>query len=116
MLLAPAAVATWWPWDLTDLTARAIGAWLVGLAVSAAGVAWEDDARRSRPVGSGALVLPALAGIGLARYSGDVAWSSPASWAVLAVLLAWAVLGGLLLTLGRGRAGGSAPTPREVAP
>lgn len=116
MLLAPAAVATWWPWDLTDLTARAIGAWLVGLAVSAAGVASENDARRSRPVGSGALVLPALAGIGLARYSGDVDWSSPASWTVLGVLVAWAVLGGALLALGRGRARGSAPTPREVAP
>jgi hypothetical protein len=115
MLLAPAAVVTWWPWDLTDLTARAIGAWLVGLAVSAAGVARENDACRSRPVAWGALVLPALAGIGLARYSDDVDWASAGSWAVLAVLVAWAVLGGALVALGRGCTGGaSTPTTREV--
>lgn len=101
MLVVPATVAMWWPWDLTDLTARAIGAWLVGLAVSAAGVARENDARRSRPVAWGALVLPALAGVGLARYSGDVDWSSAASWAVVAVLLGWAMLGGALVVLGR---------------
>ena len=36
LLAVPVQAATWWPWPLSDLTARAIGAWLVGLGWAAA--------------------------------------------------------------------------------
>ena len=35
-LMAMPGSADWWPWQLTPLTARAIGAWCIGLAVVAA--------------------------------------------------------------------------------
>jgi hypothetical protein len=37
-----------WPWSLTPLTGRAIGAWLVGVGVAAGHMAWENDWLRVR--------------------------------------------------------------------
>ena len=35
LLIAPTAVMALWPWTLTALTGRAIGAWLIGLGIAA---------------------------------------------------------------------------------
>jgi len=99
MLVAPSAVIPWWPWELTPLTARALGAWVLGLGVSAAGVAAERDAGRARPVAVGAVALPVLAAIGLARASGDVDWGSLGAAGVIVTLVVWAMLGVVLLRL-----------------
>jgi hypothetical protein len=48
LLIAPLSTAGVWPWSLTSLTARAIGAWLVGIGVGAGWVAWEADFERAR--------------------------------------------------------------------
>jgi hypothetical protein len=37
-----------WPWTLTPLTGRAIGAWLLGVGVAAGHIAWENDWLRAR--------------------------------------------------------------------
>jgi hypothetical protein len=37
-----------WPWMLTPLTGRAIGAWLVGVGIAAGHMAWENDWLRTR--------------------------------------------------------------------
>ena len=97
MLVAPSVVTAWWPWELTPLTARAIGAWVLGLGVSALGVVAERDAQRSRPVAVGAVVLPLLAGIALVRQFDDVDWQQPSAAAVVVVLAMWASVGLVLL-------------------
>ena len=60
LLIAPVTFSALWPWQLTPLTGRAIGAWLVGLAVVAAQELWENDVRRFRPAAVGSLVFAFL--------------------------------------------------------
>lgn len=80
MLLAPVEAARLWPWALTPLTARAVAAWLVILAVVAAQVAWEDDVLRLRPLFASYMVLGGLQVIALARHPEEVRWASPSAW------------------------------------
>lgn len=87
LLLVPASALTVWPWTLTLLTARAIGAWLVALAVLSFHALWENDLARIRPVGGGFTVFAALELVALARYPGEMAWGAPAAWVYLAFLL-----------------------------
>src|SRR5262245_36024805 len=60
LLVAPSTGARVWPWTLTPLTARAIGAWLVGLAVAAAHALVERDLRRLRPAAWGYIAIAVL--------------------------------------------------------
>jgi len=97
LLLAPEQAAAWWAWDLTPLTGRATGAWLVGLGVVAAQVVWEGDAVRARPAAVGAVVLPVLVAVALLRFGGDADLASPAGAGFVAALVLWAALGAVLL-------------------
>lgn len=97
LLLAPAAAAPLWPWELTPLTGRAIGAWLTSLAVAAGHVAWENDLRRVRAASAAYTVLAALQLVALARYGGEVRWGGPAAWLYLGFLAAMLALGAYLL-------------------
>jgi hypothetical protein len=63
-----------WPWELTPLTGRAVGAWLIGLGVAAAHMAWERDWRRVLPVSTMFAVFGALELIVLLRFLGSVDW------------------------------------------
>jgi hypothetical protein len=108
LLVAPAQAAGWWPWALTPLTGRAVGAWLVGLSVAGAQVVLERDALRARPVAYGGLALAALAGLGLARFPADVAWGTTRAIALISALLVWAGLSAAIIAVGR-RPGAAAP-------
>jgi hypothetical protein len=101
LLIAPAAAAQAWPWPLTPLTGRAIGAWLVGLGVSAAQTVVEADAVRVRPVAWGAVALPVLVVVALARYGSAVAWGSASAVALVGCLAVWFVIGVVLVMLAR---------------
>lgn len=100
LFLVPDATTSWWPWQLTPLTSRAVGAWLISLGVAAAHTLIEGDVARIRPLGATATVFGVLEGIALLRYGGELDWSSPAAIgyvAVLAILLAlgvWALRAG----------------------
>ena len=97
LFLAPEAATARWPWDLTPLTARALGAWLVGLGVTAAQAAWEGDRARIR-VG---LVTYAVAGtlvfVALARYGDQL--RAPSIGAFAFVLFVASVLAVSLIGL-----------------
>jgi hypothetical protein len=93
LLLAPEATLAIWPWGLTALTARAIGAWLIGLGVAAGHAAREADLVRSRPVMVSAVVFCVLQFIALARYSGNFAWGTPGGWAYLLFLVVFLAIG-----------------------
>ncbi len=101
LLVAPLQIAEVWPWELTPLTGRAIGAWLVGLGVSAVQTVREADARRTRPVAVGAVVLPVLAGIGMVRYPDDVAWGTPQCALFVGSLVVWLTIGAAIMVIGR---------------
>src|SRR5207249_3651958 len=79
LFLAPDVVKQMWPWFLTPLTARAIGAWLIGIGFAAFHASRENDFLRIRPLGGGYIAFAILQFIAIARYSGEVNWSSVAA-------------------------------------
>ena len=116
LFLVPTTASPVWPWTLTALTARAIGAWLLGIGVITFHAVWEDDLARIRPMGGGYALFALLELVALARYPGDMAWSAPGAWLYLAFLVSLLPLGldawfgpGVLRRLGRRT--GSAPEP-----
>jgi hypothetical protein len=92
--IAPATFAPIWPWMLTPLTARAVGAWLVGIGIICAQAAWENDWLRLRGTMPGLALLGALQLIALARFPTTVNWANPLAWLYVAVLISLLVVGG----------------------
>jgi hypothetical protein len=95
LLVAPTSVDRLWPWDLTPLTGRAAGAWLLSVGVAAAAGFRENDIRRLRVPFVAYVTLAILASMAVARYPGTPDWSHPAAWAIFAVLASMLVVGAL---------------------
>ena len=93
LLIAPGVGARVWPWPLTPLTGRAIGAWLVGLGVAAAHALVERDLRRVRAAAWGYLTIAGLQAVALARFPDRMQWSTPSGVVYIAVLASMAVAG-----------------------
>jgi hypothetical protein len=93
LLLAPAQAARLWPWPLTPLTARALGAWGVGLGVGTAQAIWEGDWLRLRAATPFYLAFGLLGLVAVLRYADTVAWRRPSAW-ILVTLLASLLVGG----------------------
>jgi uncharacterized membrane protein YfcA len=79
MLLVPTVLLGAWPWGLTPLTSRAIGAWAIGIGTIAAHATWENDWWRLRPMMASYTVLGMLQLIAVLRYSTDLDWSRAAA-------------------------------------
>lgn len=87
LFLVPQATVVLWPWALTPLTGQAIGAWLIGIGVTAAQMCWENDFGRVYAGMAGLAVLGALQLLALARYGGTVDWSGAGGWIYLLFVL-----------------------------
>src|SRR5438094_8944158 len=87
LFLLPSAVAPLWPWPLTTLTSRAIGAWLIGIGFAALHANRENDLSRITPLAGGYVVFAVLEAVALGRYAGTVNWPAPAAWIYLPFLL-----------------------------
>jgi hypothetical protein len=116
LFVVPTTTATWWPWALTPLTARAVGAWCIGLGVAAAQACWEDDVHRLRPAASAFCVFGVLQTVALTRHGDALDMARPSSWIYLAFIASAVVLGGCVLWAARdGRAGTDADVwPRDA--
>jgi hypothetical protein len=101
LLAVPLQAATWWPWPLSELTARAVGAWLVGLGWAAAQGQLSGDLRTVRPVALTSVVFVILQALALLRYGGALTWPSAPAIGFVAVLIAIGVAGGWALVLSR---------------
>jgi hypothetical protein len=93
LFAVPGRAASLWPWALTDLTARAIGAWLIGMGLVTGGAAVENDWTRIRPAALSAILLLGLQGIALIRYADRVEWGTVEAWAYVGSVVALAVAG-----------------------
>ena len=102
LFISPLRAASWWPWPLTPLTGRAIGAWCIGLGVAAAHARWENDVRRVQPAAFAFLAFGALQLVSLLRHGGDLKWDRAPAWIYLAFLTSAAVIGTVVLVQGRG--------------
>lgn len=103
LLLVPASASGAWPWPLTDLTARAVGAWLVGLGWAAAHAFLIDDMAWVRPLGLTGVAFVVLEAVALLRYGDALDWASPEAVAYLALLAGIGVAASWILALGRGQ-------------
>ncbi len=68
LFLAPGVAEDFWPWTVTALTSRAIGAFVVGFGVAAAAGLRENDLSRLRAPALSYAVLTAAALIAVGRY------------------------------------------------
>ena len=107
LLVAPTVTSPLWPWTLTPLTGRAIGAWLLGLGIAAVHAARENDWRRIQPATMSYVVFGGLELVAVARYPGEVSWSAPSAWVYLLFLIS---------TVGAGLYGWWRATRTDVAP
>jgi len=94
LFVAPERASGWWPWTLTPLTGRAIGAWVFSLGIAAAHSLWERDARRVRPAALADVTFFVLQGLALIRHGDDVDWDKPVS-IVYVVALGMSFVAGL---------------------
>jgi hypothetical protein len=101
-LLVDPTSATWWPWELTPLVARAAAAWLLGLAVVLATAFLEGDRERIRVATTPYTLLAALLAVAAVRYAEEL--RGGASLALYGVALAIAGSTGLLGASGASRA------------
>ena len=88
LLVAPEWADAAWPWPLTPLTARAVGAWCVGLGVAAGHARLVDDAASLGPVGVTGVLFGALQTLALLRHGSELDWSSAAAIGYVVVLAA----------------------------
>jgi hypothetical protein len=93
LFLAPPTFAGLWPWALTPLTARAVGAWLIGLGFAVAHAAWENDWELIGIAMIGDIVAGGLQLLVLARFAGTLQWAAPNAWVYLVFLLAMVGIG-----------------------
>ena len=89
LFIAPQLTAPVWPWMLTPLTARAIGAWLIAVGAGMAQAIWENDLDRVRIALISFAVYGALQLVAIARYADTISWTTPQAWlfAVFPVVL-----------------------------
>jgi hypothetical protein len=86
LLVVPVEAAAWWPWTLTPLTGRAVGAWLTAIAVAGAGVLIENDRRSAAGAAQSYAFLGVLQLVAVWRFAGDVDWSHPLAWPYVAFM------------------------------
>jgi len=94
MLLVPEATLGGWPWALTPLTCRAVGAWAIGIGTIAAHAAWENDWWRLRPMMLSYTLLGLLQLTSVLRYPADLDWSRMSAVAYVVFLATVLLLGG----------------------
>ena len=92
LLVAPDWADGAWPWALTPLTARAVGAWLVGLGVAAAHARLLDDRPSLRPLATTGVLFGILQLLALVRHGEELDWDGiPAYGYVAGVVVITAV-------------------------
>lgn len=92
LTIAPAWSTHGWPWAVSQLDVRALGAWCLTYGVATWMTWYEGDLNRARP-GLAALVVTGLLGVlGVVRYNGHL-HDDPATWLILLVLVTLAGMG-----------------------
>ncbi len=93
LFVFPSTFDPGWPWKLTPLTSRAIGAWLIGLGVFAAHAVAENDYSRIRPGVVSYIAFSLLELVALVRYPTSISWDQPVSWLYTGFLVSILLIG-----------------------
>jgi hypothetical protein len=93
LLVAPVQTARLWPWPLTALTGRAVGAWLVGLGIIAA-QSWQADRYEVAAVAFPAVTVYAvLQLLVLAGFARSMHWDQAPVWCYALFLVSFLAVG-----------------------
>lgn len=82
-----------WPWELAELSARAVGAWLISMGVLGVHALIEDDWVRLRPAAGGLFLLGALQLLAMVRYRFEFDWGAGRTWVYVLGLVGLFALG-----------------------
>lgn len=93
LFLIPTTFAAFWVWQLSALTGRAVGAWLIGIGVAAVQVAWENDKQLLDFPSASYLVFGLLQLIMALRYLNTFDWSSFSAWFYIIFLIGIVIVG-----------------------
>ena len=115
VLFARPGLLSAWPWPLTPLTSRVVGAWLVSFGIAAWLAVYEGDLVRLRAPAVAYLVFGLAEIAALLRYASTISWQKAASWVYLTflVLVVLTAAAGVLLTQSSLRRG--SPTRGSLA-
>jgi hypothetical protein len=94
LFVAPVDASSLWPWELTPLTGRAVGAFLIGFGVAAGFAAAENDLVRLQGPALAYATLGALELLAVALHGGDLTASVPATAAYAAFFASVLAVGG----------------------
>jgi len=93
LLISPTQTASFWPWALTALTGRAMGAWWFGLGILALHNVYENDITRTRAVRACAILFGIFQFIAIARYPEEINWGQLPIWMYLIFLIEYLLIG-----------------------
>ncbi len=93
LFAAPVDASDVWPWSLTPLNARVIGAFVIGFGVSAAHAAWENDLYRFEGSALAYTALGVLELVALVRHNADLTGGSTDTWLYVAFLVSVVIAG-----------------------
>jgi hypothetical protein len=95
LAVIPSDMADIWPWTLTPLTARVLGAWTAGFGVVLLWGAWENDRFRMVPATAILFFLGVFQLLTVARFGDDMNWDEAGAW-IYVVALGLALVAGAL--------------------
>ncbi|MGZ9226500.1 MAG: hypothetical protein ACXW4M_13185 [Anaerolineales bacterium] len=101
LFIAPTAMSTLWPWEVTPLAGRAISSWLTAFGLAGAALASENDIKHGAGTASSLFAFCVLQLIVLARYSSAIDWGKPLSSAYVIFLVLGVLISGANLLANR---------------
>jgi hypothetical protein len=93
LAVIPEEMAKIWPWELTPLTGRVLGAWTAGFGMVLLWAAWENDRYRVVPAAAMLAFLGLFQLLTVARFGEDMSWEEPGAWIYMAALVIALVVG-----------------------
>ena len=87
VLFGGAERAKFWPWKLTDLTARAISAWLIALGAMLALCGWEREVARTRYALHSVATAALFWILAVTRFRSSVQWDFGAAMTIAAPVM-----------------------------
>jgi hypothetical protein len=93
LVIAPGDADSLWPWELTPLTGRAIGTFVLSQGTLSLMVCFERDWNRVRPPMLQMLVLGTLHLLAVARFSDTLDWDTAGAWVYLGFVVSLLAVG-----------------------
>ena len=104
LVVAPDLASYVWPWAITSLTGRVVGAVLC-LGIAGFGVLGDDRCSSVTRLVEVAMVMAAFVAVAMLRARDQIRWNRPLAWAMVAGVAVILVGGGVLLARFRSAAG-----------